>query len=49
LKKTQRHLLFADLALELGDLAPRLGQIARPRRRPARQRHRGFLLPVRSV
>jgi hypothetical protein len=48
LEKIQRHMLFANLAFEIGDLATRLGQIARPGGRTARQCHRRLLQPVRS-
>jgi hypothetical protein len=52
LEKIQVHLLPADLALELRDLAPGLGKIARPSRGTARQSHRsslGAIRPPRTV
>jgi hypothetical protein len=45
-EKIQIQLLLADLALQLCDLAPRLGQFCRPFRTMLTRQHLGFRRPA---
>jgi hypothetical protein len=45
-EKIQIQLLLADLALQLCDLAPRLGQLRRPIRTMLTHQHLGFRRPA---